>query len=320
MSKPASVFAGGWSADKAAKLANVQLPDKTRCKGCHKLKALGLFSNKQLTDLRQRVAGPHGEKAKAPTAEVITCRTCTSGQIQELTCFICNETKGLEAFGKTQRKDPDRAGMQKWADRDWNNEDSAGEASDDDEYSRTITTNPYDTASYQRDDTVSAVSSALKEVNLAAPNNSYGHKKSQNRSTFVTQSDLFGSYRDAGGPSERASDIKGKGKERETNWQSFAATQRPDPVVFTGYDSKSGAHRQVHSPSVAAREQSVEIVTDKPRGRSNVSKPKGGKHAFAKPPRGPSPEMRKDSVINSLKNAAVGRTVSYSDDEYTDDE
>lgn len=47
---------------------------------------------------------------------------------------------------------------------------------------------------------------------------------------------------------------------------------------------------------------------------------KGGKHAFAKPPRGPSPEMRKDSVINSLKNAAVGRTVSYSDDEYTDDE
>lgn len=37
--------------------------------------------------------------------------------------------------------------MQKWADRDWNNEDSAGEASDDDEYSRTITTNPYDTVS-----------------------------------------------------------------------------------------------------------------------------------------------------------------------------
>lgn len=214
--------------------------------------------------------------------------------------------------------------MQKWADRDWNNEDSAEEVSDDDDYGRTVTTNPYETSSYQRDDTVSAVSSALKEVNLAAHDSAYGHKQSKMGSTIITQSDLLGSYHDAGLSSGPASSEKGKGKESESltvNWQSFANAQRDNkPVEFTGYDSKGGAHRQLHNPSIAASEQSVEIVTDKPRGRSSVSRPKGGKSAFAKPPRGPSPALRKDSVITALKNAATGRTVNYSDDEVTDDE
>ncbi|KAI4177443.1 MAG: hypothetical protein LQ343_000424 [Gyalolechia ehrenbergii] len=333
MSKPANVFSGGWTPEKAAKLLNIQLPDKTRCKGCHKLKALGLYSNKQLTDLRQRIAGPQGEKAKAPTAEIITCRTCTSGQIQELTCFICCEAKGLEAFGKTQRKNPDTArcilcvheqGIQKWADRDWQDEDSAGEVSDEDGHSRTATTNPYETSSYQRDDAVSAVSSALKEVNLAAHNNAYDNQASKTGSTVITQSDLLGSYSEIGGFSGTSGNDKGKGKEKENatpNWQNFAATQRRDePVEFTGYDAKGGAQRQVRSPSTVASERSVEIVTDRPRGRSGPSQPKGGKHQFARVPRGPSPELRKDSMITALKAGATGRTVSYSDDEDTDDE
>lgn len=67
------------------------------------------FSNKQQLDLKQRIAGFQGVRAKLPTAEIITCRTCTSGQTQELTCILCGEAKGLEAFGKTQRKNPDTA-------------------------------------------------------------------------------------------------------------------------------------------------------------------------------------------------------------------
>lgn len=82
---------------------------RTRCKGCHKLKAVSLYSNKQQLDLKQRIAGHQGDKAKLPTAEVITCRACTSGQTQELSCCICGEAKGLEAFGKNQRKNPDTA-------------------------------------------------------------------------------------------------------------------------------------------------------------------------------------------------------------------
>ncbi|KAL8941089.1 MAG: hypothetical protein Q9216_002460 [Gyalolechia sp. 2 TL-2023] len=313
MNKPANVFSGGWTAEKAA---------KTRCKGCHKLKALGHYSNKQLTDLKQRIAGPQGVKAKAPTAQIITCRTCTSGQIQELTCFICGETKGLEAFGKTQRKTPDTAGIQKWADRDWQEEDSPGEVSDEDGHSRTATTNPYPPSSYQRDDAVSAVSFALKEVNLAAHNSAYGNKATKAGSTVITQSDLLGSYSDIGIPSGTSGD-KGKGKEKESttsNWQAFAAAQRrSEPVEFTGFDSKGGAHRQLRSPSIISSERSVEIVTDRPRGRSGPSQPKGKNQRFAKAPRGPSPEMRKDSIIHALKASATGRTVSYSDDEDTDD-
>ncbi|KAL8940531.1 MAG: hypothetical protein Q9211_002234 [Gyalolechia sp. 1 TL-2023] len=215
-------------------------------------------------------------------------------------------------------------GIQKWADKDWQDEDSAGEVSDEDGHSRTATTNPYENSSYQRDDAVSAVSSGLKAVNLAAHNNAYGHKASKTGSTVITQSDLLGSNSDIGVPNETSGNDKRKGKETETatsNWQNFAGTKRRDePVEFTGYDSKGGAHRQVRSPSTIASERSVEIVTDRPRGRSGPSQPKGGNSRFAKAPRGPSPALRKDSMITVLKAGATGRTVSYSDDEDTDGE
>lgn len=39
----------------------------------------------------------------------VTCKTCTPGQTTELTCYICDTTKGLDEFAKNQRKDPDKA-------------------------------------------------------------------------------------------------------------------------------------------------------------------------------------------------------------------
>ncbi|KAL8716571.1 MAG: hypothetical protein Q9225_006110 [Loekoesia sp. 1 TL-2023] len=330
MTKPASIFAGGWTPEKAARLNNIKLPDKTRCNGCHKLKALSLFSNKQLIDLRQRIAGRQGEKAKAPTAEIITCRTCTSGQVQELTCFICGETKGLEAFGKTQRKNPDTArcilcvheqGVQKWADREWNEGEKEGDLSDA-ETSGSAPTNPYASSSHQHDDGLSAVSLALKEVNLAAHNKVHGHQAAKTGSTVITNSDLLGSYSDVGLTDETSGKGKGKAKENTpSNWQDFASKIRGSDVVeFTGYDSKGDAHHQIRSTSTVASDESVVIMTDAPRGRSGVPKAQGGKQQFAKVPRGPSPEMRKDSMVTALKSAATGRTVTYSDDEDTDDE
>lgn len=59
--------------------------------------------------LRHRIAGPNGHKAKSAIAEIITCRTCIGGPINELTCSICGEVKGLDGFSKAQRKDPDEA-------------------------------------------------------------------------------------------------------------------------------------------------------------------------------------------------------------------
>ncbi|KAL8680166.1 MAG: hypothetical protein Q9186_003633 [Xanthomendoza sp. 1 TL-2023] len=98
--KPANIFAGGWSEQKA---------QKTRCKACHKIKAMTHFSAKQQLDLKHRIAGPHGEKAASAIAEIITCRACNGGSNYEMTCVICGEPKGLAAFSKAQRKDPDNA-------------------------------------------------------------------------------------------------------------------------------------------------------------------------------------------------------------------
>lgn len=47
--------------------------------------------------------------SRNPASVLVTCKTCTPGQTTELTCYICEITKGLTEFAKNQRKDPDRA-------------------------------------------------------------------------------------------------------------------------------------------------------------------------------------------------------------------
>ncbi|KAL8692006.1 MAG: hypothetical protein Q9218_002877 [Villophora microphyllina] len=64
---------------------------RTKCKVCHKIKTISNFSNKQLIDLRHRITGPNGDKARSAVAEIITCRACTGGPVNELTCCICGE-------------------------------------------------------------------------------------------------------------------------------------------------------------------------------------------------------------------------------------
>lgn len=131
---------------------------------------------------------------------------------------------------------------------------------------------------------------------------------------------------------------KGKGKENASAWQNFAGGSRgKQGKEFTGYDSKGGAHHQIRTPSTAASEESLEIVTDGFRGRSRVSQAKvclvntyleklllmhqqGGNSQFAKAPRGPSPSLPKDSMVEKLKAARMGHTVSYSDDEEESDD
>lgn len=124
---------------------------RTRCNRCHKVKAISNFSNKQQLDLKHRIAGPHGEKAKSAVAEIITCRTCTGGPVNELTCSICGEVKGLDGFSKAQRRDPDRArcilclheqSEEHWAHTDVRQQASDDDTSDDDSYDETAT-NPY---------------------------------------------------------------------------------------------------------------------------------------------------------------------------------
>ncbi|KAI4099517.1 MAG: hypothetical protein L6R37_005944 [Teloschistes peruensis] len=208
-SKPPNIFAGGWTPQKAAKLNQTQLPEKTRCQNCHKIKTINNFSNKQLMTLRHRIAGPNGHKAKSAIAEIITC------------------LKGLDGFSKAQRKDPDEArcilclhqqSEEGWAHAEPNHEDSEDDDSDD-----STTTNPYTSVSYRTDPQVTAASTALKAVNLSEHDKTYGEQAQAKASTTETHSDLLGSYSDDGFTPVTSSKGKGKAKAQGDEWQSFAS-------------------------------------------------------------------------------------------------
>ena len=121
------------------------------------------FSNKQQIDLKHRIAGTNGEKAKSAIAQIITCRTCTGGPVNELTCCICGEVKGLDGFSKAQRKDPDLARcilcLHQQSEEVWahtavgNREPDAGSSDDDDDDD--------DDDEYGYDDTISNTYSSV---------------------------------------------------------------------------------------------------------------------------------------------------------------
>ena len=53
---------------------------------------------------------------------------CTGEQVNELTCYVCEETKGLGDFAKAQRRDPDAAVCYFRHVRRWCNADIWGQA------------------------------------------------------------------------------------------------------------------------------------------------------------------------------------------------
>ncbi|KAJ9664883.1 hypothetical protein H2201_004935 [Coniosporium apollinis] len=91
----------------AERLKRVTLPDKIKCNRCHRNKAPGNYSNKQLAPLRYNIAksGRNG----SISSHQLTCRMCTGAQVTELHCYMCGKDKGLEAFAKQQRRRPDHA-------------------------------------------------------------------------------------------------------------------------------------------------------------------------------------------------------------------
>ncbi|KAL8751524.1 MAG: hypothetical protein Q9199_006357 [Rusavskia elegans] len=281
--KSASIFASGWTPAKAA---------VTRCKVCHKIKAISNYSNKQQLELKQKLAGALGEKAKSPIAEIIVCKQCTPGPISELTCCICNLPKGLESFSKAQRKDPDHARCllcvndhvtEPWAHVD-HQEGLEEEPSDEDDSDTRSTTNPYSGASYRPGSEVNSAISGLRAFDLSEHDKWHSPEKKKG-STVATESDLLGSYSESG---------KGKGKQKEN--------------IHKGYGS----------PSITGSERSVQIITDDYTQKGGFARPqKAGNTGFANPPPGP-PQRRPDDIIDHLKASATGRVVSYDDETDSD--
>ncbi|KAI4276796.1 MAG: hypothetical protein LQ337_002235 [Flavoplaca oasis] len=280
-SKAGNIFAGGWTTQKAAVLNSTKLPDKTRCKVCHKIQAIGNFSNKQQLDLKHKLAGQHGDKLRSPIAETIVCKKCTPGPNFEMTCCICNEPQGLERFSKNQRKDPDNARCLLCVNEHVTaplahfeqQEDFEEVSSDEDHSDNRSMTNPWSGASYRPGSEVNSATSGLRALNL-----------SEHEESSPIWSD-GGSY-----PG------KSKGKQKEN------------------------IHGRNSSPSIKGSESSVQIVTDTYQEKSSFARlPKAGNTGFANPPPGP-PQRRPDDIIDQLKASGTGRVVSYSDDSDDDSE
>ena len=70
------------------------------------------FSKKELNELRSMIFkgdAPGKREGIRPRSGNIRCRMCTGEQVHEMTCYVCEETKGLGEFAKAQRRNPDAA-------------------------------------------------------------------------------------------------------------------------------------------------------------------------------------------------------------------
>ncbi|RPA75249.1 hypothetical protein BJ508DRAFT_418234 [Ascobolus immersus RN42] len=86
--------------------SEASVPDRVQCYVCHKQKPLTDYSKRQLKLYLEQ--NPYMSGGRSMKTAKTTCKSCTSQQITELQCLICEEYKGLEDFAKTQRN-PDNA-------------------------------------------------------------------------------------------------------------------------------------------------------------------------------------------------------------------
>ena len=63
------------------------------------------YSKRQLEEVRYGIL--QGYDPDEPG--IAKCRDCVGGQTVELTCCICDKTKGLDHFSKNQRRDANEA-------------------------------------------------------------------------------------------------------------------------------------------------------------------------------------------------------------------
>lgn len=66
-----------------------------------------------------------------PNSVKVTCKDCTAQQTTKLTCCVCSETKLLDGFAKSQRKNPDQARCKDCVNKDLETEPNIAPSSDE---------------------------------------------------------------------------------------------------------------------------------------------------------------------------------------------
>ncbi|KXT08806.1 hypothetical protein AC579_8271 [Pseudocercospora musae] len=78
-----------------------------KCNRCNIVKKVTAFAKNRIPDLQAAARNRSG--FNATKTGVIACMQCSPQQVTELTCHMCDETKSLDKFPKTQRRTPDEA-------------------------------------------------------------------------------------------------------------------------------------------------------------------------------------------------------------------
>ena len=82
---------------------------RIKCEICKKFRMQTAFSNKQLNTMREAIF-QYGQAALSDDQPgYVKCRSCSGTQVVELLCSVCDKTKGLDEFAKSQRRNPDTA-------------------------------------------------------------------------------------------------------------------------------------------------------------------------------------------------------------------
>ncbi|KAF7189709.1 hypothetical protein HII31_08816 [Pseudocercospora fuligena] len=107
--RPADTM-GGWNKTsynpREVAVTNVGFSD-IKCNRCNIVKKVTAFAKNRIPDLQAAASKRSG--FNATKTGVITCMQCNPQQVTELTCYLCDETKPLAGFPKTQRRTPDEA-------------------------------------------------------------------------------------------------------------------------------------------------------------------------------------------------------------------
>ncbi|KAI9879415.1 MAG: hypothetical protein M1830_008546 [Pleopsidium flavum] len=325
-------FPGGYSEAEIKKLEKITLPEKIRCKQCKKYKIQGGFSKKQLSELQKRIA--RFGNVNSSTGAYISCRQCVGQQVEELTCCICDEVKGLNGFSKVQRRNPDNARCLRCVTLHVNTEPGVNVDDEEDEDSDDIS-NPYESDhedEYASDSGVPVGNFAkfgLTERNLKSGQ--------ENTMPYVKQKSTKSDFSEDGGvivsekskENMRTNSAGGSANIRDGSvWLEQGRRGRSNftgvGIPFTGYDSQGLSHARFRAPSTAASEQSWGAAAS--TGSSLRSSKLGfSKSGFAKV-RGSGESrssMPKPSILNDEPTASKGKhraMVKVPDFEQEDDD
>ncbi|KAI9764400.1 MAG: hypothetical protein M1835_007587 [Candelina submexicana] len=280
-----SPFAGGWTAEKAKKLESIPIPSKIKCLGCKRIRVQSAYSKKQLRDLRDIIYS--NGKIDCNTGAYIKCRQCTGQQVNEMTCCVCDEVKGLNGFSKAQRRDPDKArcldcvAVHVESDPDYEPESDVSNPYEDDGHKSGLVEDTNQLNGDGRNTAGEETVEWFDKLSLTQQN-----LDNANATATAAASQWSGDWK-ATNTTASQGGVKLEREDSEYQyrlgaWGERAATHKenqPAGKQYTAYDPQGNAHTRFRAPSTAATSDVLIDLGSPETGRPGPGKGDGRKFA-----------------------------------------